>query len=297
MSKISNVGKRLVPKFLKEYIKKEVNSNYAQDVKYELNVAFEGRLVDKVAMVTGGSGAIGSAISYRLAAEGATVIVCGRNKDKVNKIIQQIELQNTNKSGKGIPVILDVTDENNINTVVNDVINRFNKIDILINNAGGYAGDKSKPIHLQDVSIIEEILNVNLRGTILCARKVAQQMVDSKCGTIINISSIVGIHGKSRMSDYAASKAGIIGFTKSLAIELSQYGINVNCVSPGLINGEIFDKGMAERPSERNYLGYTGRTDDIANLVAFLCSHEANYITGENIIVDGGRSLGLMGEK
>lgn len=297
MSKIRNIGKRLIPKFMKEYLKKEVNGRYTQNVNYELNVAFEGRLEDKVAIVTGGSGAIGSAISYRLAAEGATVIVCGRNKDKINKVIQQIELQNTNKSGKAIPAILDVTDENNINTVVNDIINRFNKIDILINNAGGYAGDKSKPIHLQEVSIIEEILDVNLRGSILCARKVAQKMVDSKCGTIINISSIVGIHGKSGMSDYAASKAGIIGFTKSLAIELSKYGINVNCVSPGLINGEVFDKGMEERPSDRNYLGHTGKTDDIASLVAFLCSDEANYITGENIIVDGGRSLGLMGEK
>ena len=118
-------------------------------------------------------------------------------------------------------------------------------------------------------------------------------MKENSYGKIINISSVVGINGMSKYSEYAAAKAGIIGFTKSLAMELAPYGINVNCISPGMINQIAFDKPLNEVKTNKSFVGKVGKTDEIANAVAFLVSDEANYIVGQNLVIDGGRTLGL----
>lgn len=118
-------------------------------------------------------------------------------------------------------------------------------------------------------------------------------MKEKGYGKIVNIGSTVGVGGLSGFSEYCASKAGIIGFTKSLAMELIEYGINVNCVSPGVTNQILWDKSIPDIPTEKTYIGRKAKTDDIANAVEFFCKDESDYIIGQNLIVDGGRSLGL----
>lgn len=247
------------------------------------------RLENKVAIVTGGSGAIGSAICFSLAMQGATVGVCGRNQNGINRVIEQIEKNN----GKAFPIILDVTNAVNISEQFKKVIEKYKNIDILVNNAGGAAREKTKNLVNQDIDVIDNIIKVNLLGTIYCSREVAKYMIRNEYGKIINMGSTTGVQGNIGNSEYSAAKSGLIGFTKSLAMELGNYKINVNCVSPGRVNQIIFDKPVGQLEDNGSYLNIKGETDDVAKLVTFLVSDEANYITGQNIIIDGGRSLGL----
>lgn len=172
---------------------------------------------------------------------------------------------------------------------------RMGGVDVLVNNAGGSARENAKQFAEQDFSIISNIINTNLNGTMLCTYYALRYMNPSG-GRIISMSSVVGLQGKNGMTDYAASKSGIIGFTRSLAVELGKRGITVNCVSPGWVNQAIFDRGQKPSQGNVNCLGHSGKTDEVAALVAFLASDEAGYITGQNIVIDGGRSLGLWGD-
>ena len=260
------------------------------ECNYKIYKEDAGKLENKVAIVTGGSGAIGSAICFRLAMEGATVIVTGRNKDNLESVINQIK----NNGGKAEVINLDVTIYENIKESFEKIYNQYGHIDILVNNAGGSARSKSNKIINQDIDVIDNILDINLRGTILCCKEAAKYMIKNHYGRIINIASIVGVEGLSGYSEYCASKAGVIGFTKSLAMELAEYGICVNCVSPGITNQILWDKCIEDIPNDnRSYINRKGKTDDIANAVEFFSREESEYIIGQNLIVDGGRSLGL----
>lgn len=287
--------KKLIPKSIKNKIKnRELNVIKYQlrntECNYKINKADVGKLENKVAIVTGGSGAIGSAICFRLAMEGATVIVTGRNKDNLESVINQIK----NNGGKAEVINLDVTIYENIKESFEKIYNQYGHIDILVNNAGGSARSKSNKIINQDIDVIDNILDINLRGTILCCKEAAKYMIKNHYGRIINIASIVGVEGLSGYSEYCASKAGVIGFTKSLAMELAEYGICVNCVSPGITNQILWDKCIEDIPNDnRSYINRKGKTDDIANAVEFFSREESEYIIGQNLIVDGGRSLGL----
>ena len=230
---IKKVVKKIMPNNLKKkihkYMFKKVKSELRNtEVAYKLYIEDKGKLEGKVALITGASGAIGSSISFRLAMQGAIVIACGRNIDNLKTVEKQVK----SNGGKIYLYKLDVTDEKNIEEVCNSIVQKFGKIDILINNAGGSARDKKNYNYLQDFKVIREVIEVNLIGTMLCTRKVEPIMIKQKYGKIINMGSVIGINGMPQYTDYAASKAGVIGFTKSLATELAEHGITVNCISP-----------------------------------------------------------------
>ena len=288
---IKKILKLVIPKKFKEKLKKELGCNNST-AKYELDIAERERLKGLKVLVTGGSGAIGSAICFRLAMEGAIVGVCARTANKAEIVVDNIR----NNGGIAVPVIMDVTKDESVKESIEEFYKSNGKIDILINNAGGSARKKSASFAEQDFEIIEDVINLNLRGSILCTYEVLKYMTKAPTSRIINMSSVVGMRGKSGMTDYAASKAGIIGFTKSLALELGKTGITVNCISPGSVCQVVFDKNIECKKENVNCKGQGGNTDDIAGVVAFLVSDDGKYITGQNIVVDGGRTLGLWGD-
>lgn len=289
-----NIIKKMIPQFIKKRIKEMISSD-PTEVQYKIAIENVKRLKGKKVIVTGGTGAIGSAICHRLYCEGATVGICGRNIKKVDKLIKRIESEGE-IDGTLIPLELDVTKEESIDRAIKQFVDETGGLDAFINNAGGSARENNKAVYEQNIQTVDEVINVNLRGTILCTQKASRIMINQKKGCIINLSSVVGLCGKSTMSDYAATKAGIVGFTKSIALELGKYNVRANCISPGMVNQTPFDYGTPYKESSQNCLGYRGHTDDVAGVVAFILSDDAGYITGHNFVVDGGRSLGLMGD-
>ena len=290
------IPKKIINKIDEILLNRVKNKLRNTECKYKIYTEDKKKLSGKVAIVTGGSGALGSAICYKFVAEGAIVGVCGRSKETVNPVVDKINSETKELGGVAVPIILDVTKEKDIEETISTFIKEYNKIDILINNAGGNVREGARLIIDQDIKVIDRILNTNLRGTIICSKMVAKYMTKQRQGKIINIGSVIGAQGQEKNCEYAAAKEGIVGFTKSLAIELAPYGINVNCVSPGMIEQIIFDKPIQEIKTNKNYIGRYGKTEDVANLVEFLVSDESSYITGQNIIIDGGRTLGLKGE-
>jgi NAD(P)-dependent dehydrogenase (short-subunit alcohol dehydrogenase family) len=190
-------------------------------------------------------------------------------------------------------VAVDVRDRASIKRMVDGALDKFGKIGILVNNAGGSAREKNAFFHESPDEVLEWVLGVNLLGPLFCIKAVIGHMIERRRGKIANIASIVGIQGKQKLADYSAAKGGLIAFTKSLAMEVGAYNINVNCVSPGLVPRSPAENEIAAR---RSYLGRPCKPENIADLVAFLCSEEASYITGQNYVIDGGRSLGLKGD-
>ena len=293
--------KKLTKKVLrnvKHIIKGNQNSvhNQPDKPKYTVYTEDAGRQQDKRVMVTGGTGAIGSAICARLFYEGATVGVCGRNRGKITETIDRIKADFPDATGRLFPLELDVTDYNSIEQAIDSFCGAFGGLDYFINNAGGSARGQNKPVYQQEIRVIQDVINTNLMGSILCARKALGKMILQNAGCIINMSSVVGMNGKATMSDYAAAKSGIIGFTKSLALEMGEFNIRVNCISPGMVNQTPFDMGLESKPVETNCLKRMGYTSEVASLVSFILSDEARYITGHNFVIDGGRTLGLKGD-
>lgn len=298
---------------MKKYMKKVIRKALPQGVKkkiincighedpivcsplkeYKVITAGETKLKNKVAVVTGGSGAIGRAICIRLAIAGAKVYVGGRNIDKISEVVEEIK----RFGGAAEGLVVDVTDSNSIAAAFKQVdLNQNEIIDIMVNCAGGGSRDKANYLHDQEISVIDEVINSNLRGSILCSREAAGRMIKRKSGKIINISSAVGMRGMKKYTEYAAAKAGIIGYTSSLALELAPFNINVNCVSPGFIPRGDMTMNEVERIKKKCPMNKIGTLEDVAAMVEFLATDEAEFITGQNIVVDGGRTLGLYSE-
>lgn len=287
--------RKIIPASFKEKIKVKLYNRFGflnVTRPYNIQLRYKENLKNKVAIVTGGSGAIGRAICCRLAAEGAIVYVCGMTGSKISAVVKEI----INLGGEAYETNLDVTDERNIHETFKGIIEKHAKIDILITSAGGSAREKSNILPDQDIAVIDEVLNINLRGTMLCAREASIQMVKQKSGKIIALSSTIGVGGKAGFSEYAAAKGGVVLFVKSLAMELGKYGINTNCVTPGIVQRDKISQQQLERIKQTNYLNSYCTPEDISNMVTFLVSEEASFITGQNFIVDGGRSLGLKGD-
>ncbi len=257
---------------------------------YIIKIDEHDELKGKVAIITGGSGAIGRACAFRLAAEGAKVYVCGSRPTSAQPIVDEI----TTACKNAVAIQLNVLDAKSIQKTFEKIAADNNgHIDILVNSAGGSARGKANNVVDQSIEVFDEILNINLRGAMICAKEAAKYMISNKYGRIINITSVIGLQGKAGYSEYAASKGGSIAFVKSLAQELGRYGITVNGVAPGIVQrGEVTMDAM-ERLGRTNWMGTYGKPEDISAVVNFLCKDEASFITGQNIAADGGRSLGL----
>jgi len=239
-------------------------------------------LSSKVAIITGGARGIGREIALRLAEAGATAVV----SDVADAEPTAEEIRKTGH--QSLAVAADVTSATDVAGMVEKVIAEYGRIDILVNNAG-IARDQLL-MRMSDEDW-EAVLNVNLKSVFLCTRAVLRQMVKQRWGRIVSISSIVGIVGNPGQANYSSSKAGIIGFTKTIAREVGSRGITVNAIAPGFIVSKMTDQLSEEQKSEmlkRIPLGFLGTPRDVAEAVAFLASEEARYITGQVLGVDGG---------
>lgn len=247
-------------------------------------------LEGKSAIVTGGSQGIGTAVSLMLAEEGANVCLTYRNhKEEAETVVKQIEAMGR----KATCVKCDISSFTEAEAVVKAALEKFGKVDILVNNAGmNWDGVCWKMTEEQ----WDRVLEVNLKGYFNFTRHTAPLLKDQKSGRIINVTSINGMRGKFGQSNYSASKAGIIGYTKAVAKELGAFGVTVNAVAPGLIEtamlqdsearDKIIDLAMAEIVLKR-----VGQPEDLANVIAFLASDKARHVTGECIKVDGGQYI------
>ena len=241
-------------------------------------------LSDKIALVTGASRGIGQSISMILAQNGAHVVCVSRNINDVQSVADKITHQKFNASAASC----DISDSNNVTELVKDIIEKHGRIDILINNAGITRDNLLMRMSENDWN---EVVNVNLKAAFTAIKAASRSMIKQRSGRIINISSVVGLMGNAGQANYAASKAGLIGLTKSVAREFASRGITANCIAPGYVETEMTNKLTDEVKSSLNEqipLGRIGNVEDIAYAVAFLASDEASYITGQTLAVDGG---------
>lgn len=242
-------------------------------------------LTGKVALVTGAGRGIGKAIALKLAKLGAAIVVNYRSSEKeARELIEEIE----GLGGKAEAVQGDVSKIEDAEKVVKFAVEKFGRLDVLVNNAGITKDTLLLRMKEED---FDKVLEVNLKGVFNCTKHASSIMLKQKSGKIINISSVIGLIGNAGQSNYAAAKAGIIGFTKSVAKELGARGITVNAVAPGFISTdmtEVLSDKIKEKLLENVPLRKLGNPEDVANLVAFLASDNANYITGQVINVDGG---------
>lgn len=242
-------------------------------------------LKDKVAIVTGGTRGIGRAIALKLADKGANIVINYRNSDKEAEELKAILEK---KGVKVLTVKCDISNFEDSKDLMDKCKEVFGKIDILVNNAGI---TKDTLIMRMKEEDFDNVIDVNLKGTFNCAKHASAIMLKQRFGKIINMTSVVGIAGNAGQVNYAASKAGVIGLTKSLAKELGSRGITVNAVAPGFINTDMtasLSEKVKEEASKNIPLKRLGDPEDVANLVRFLASDAANYITGQVINVDGG---------
>ncbi|QGG48116.1 3-oxoacyl-[acyl-carrier-protein] reductase [Heliorestis convoluta] len=239
----------------------------------------------RVALVTGASRGIGRAVAFQLAEEGYTVVVNFMgNEEKANEVVASI----TAKGGQAMAIQGNVSLLEDVETMAQEVMNRFGRIDVLVNNAGITRDNLLMRLKENDW---DAVIDTNLKGVFLCSKVVAKIMMKQRQGRIINLTSVIGQVGNAGQSNYAAAKAGVIGFTKSLAKELASRNITVNAVAPGFIVTDMTDKLSTElRDSmiKSIPLARFGQPEDVANVVAFLASEQAAYITGQTINVDGG---------
>ena len=246
----------------------------------------EFNLDGKVALVTGSSRGIGASIACRLASSGAKVGVNYKtNQDAAERVVADI----VTSGGEAFAVAGDVSQEGASEAVVKQTTERWGQIDILVNNAGITRDRLLLRMTLDDWN---QVIDVDLRSAFLCTKLVMPQLIKRRQGRVINISSVVGIGGNPGQANYAAAKAGLIGFTKAVAREVASRNVMVNAVAPGFIdNGGMVDQLTAEARKQilsRIPLGRFGTGDEVAEVVAFLCGKGGDYITGQVLTIDGG---------
>lgn len=242
---------------------------------------FEGKTV----IVTGAGKNIGKQISLDFASQGANVVVCDYNEDNANQTVAEIEALGVS----AMAAICDVRDRAKVFEYVNRAVEKYGKIDVLVNNAGGSAALINKLSNFVDAEpeTLDFVIDTNVKGAMNFTQAVLKPMIKQESGKIINMSSIAAVCGLKERVDYSAAKAALIGMTKTLAMEVGEYNICVNCVSPGAIGRD------GAHLENMTFLGKNGRSGvpkDISDTVLFLASQD--FITGQNFVVDGGRTLG-----
>ena len=243
------------------------------------------RFAGRVGIITGAGRGIGHAIAVRLASEGARVACVSRTEANAKKTTDEI---NSLRANAAKYYAVDVADHAAVQKIGAQILQDFGKIDILINNAGMTRDALAMRMSLEDW---DSVINTNLRGAFSFTQAILRAMIKQRSGRIINISSVSGIMGNAGQTNYAASKAGLIGFTKSLARELASRNITVNAIAPGFITTDM-TAGLSDEVKKALHakipLGKTGTPEDVANAAAFLASADAGYITGQTLCVDGG---------
>lgn len=245
-------------------------------------------LKNKIALITGAGRGIGRAIAIALAKEGAEVVINYNGSEERAKEVKQTIEEN---GGKASIYKCNVSDFATCEAMIKDIVKEYGHLDILVNNAGITKDGLIMKMKEED---FDSVLNVNLKGTFNTIRHSARQMLKQRCGKIINISSVSGILGNVGQANYAASKAGVIGLTKTMARELGSRGITVNAIAPGFVDTEmteVLSEEIRENACKQIILGRFGKPEDIANTAVFLASDKADYITGQVISVDGGMNV------
>ena len=246
------------------------------------------RFENKIVLVTGAGRGIGASIAKRFASEGAEVIVnYSGNDEAAQKTVDEI----TATGGQAQKYKCSVNDSESVKVMIDEIIKKFGRIDILVNNAG--ITKDGLMLRMTDEDF-DRVIDVNLKGTFNCTKYVSKYMLKQKSGKIINISSVVGLSGNAGQVNYSASKAGIIGITKSAAKELSSRGITVNAVAPGYVDTDmtkVLSDNIRNEILKNIPLQRMGNVEDISNCVAFLASEDASYITVQVISVDGGMHI------
>ena len=245
-------------------------------------------LKNKIALITGAGRGIGRAIAIALAKEGAEVVINYNGSEERAKEVKQTIEEN---GGKASIYKCNVSDFVACEAMIKDIVKEYGHLDILVNNAGITKDGLIMKMKEED---FHSVLNVNLKGTFNTIRHSARQMLKQRSGKIINISSVSGILGNVGQANYAASKAGVIGLTKTMARELGSRGITVNAIAPGFVDTEmteVLSEEIRENACKQIILGRFGKPEDIANTAVFLASDKADYITGQVISVDGGMNV------
>lgn len=254
------------------------------------------RLKNKVAIITGSARGIGKTIANKLAQEGAAVVIADIILDKAEQVANEI----TKQGGTAIAVKVDVTNTESVKNLVDVTLQKLNGVHILVNNAGVA---RSLPLVQTNKEDWDFVLNVDLGGVFNCTKIILSLMMEQKYGKIINIASVAGFHAPVIYSaSYNTAKAGVIQFTKSIAMEAGEYGINVNAIAPGFIETDIFKEFMTPEQRARfetDYFSHSalkrvGQPTDIANLAFFLVTDDSSYITGQTICCDGGHFIGNL---
>jgi NAD(P)-dependent dehydrogenase (short-subunit alcohol dehydrogenase family) len=246
------------------------------------------RLAGRIAVVSGAANGIGRASALRLAREGADLVVIDREGDPLRDVARAIEALGR----RVLPITADWTDAGAVREAFTAARRAFGRVDVLFNNVGQSARERASEFYLSQEETWRFVVEVSLLATMRATREVVEEMRARRSGRIVNMSSESAFYGDTGFVDYAAAKMGVVGFTRSLARELAPFHVNVNAVCPGAIRTRAHDrlpKEVIDKVRTSVPMGYVAEPDDVAGVVAFLASDDARYVTGQSILIDGGR--------
>ncbi len=239
-------------------------------------------------MITGGTAGIGKEIALAFAKQGADVAIFGTNTERSAQVLSELEQARISPEQKFESFLVNVSEKSSVETAIQQLLAKWGQIDILVNNAGITRDGLLMRMSEEDW---DQVIDVNLKSVYNTCQALVRPMIKAKGGKIINISSVVGLTGNAGQANYAASKSGMIGFTKALALELATRNICVNCIAPGFIETrmtDVLNEGQKEGILKKIPMGRMGGPHDIANAAIFLASHLSDYVTGQVLTVDGG---------